>query len=136
MFARAARFPATKDDGLPGPGAFDPRSPESKKKGAFLEKEERFKTGKHDGIGADWFPLPYALSCSDHTPPASSKRDLQTAINNHRNTPKTDNFGAYTHVEVDVNPLRKSRGRAVSLSQRNDEQKVRRMRHLLPAETC
>ena len=65
MFARAARFPAPKDDGLPGPGAFDPRSPESKKKGAFLEKEERFKAGKHDGIGADWFFLPYALSCSD-----------------------------------------------------------------------
>ena len=75
-------------------------------------------------------------SCSDHTPPASSKRDLQTAINNHRNTPKTDNFGAYTHAEVDTNPLRKSRARAVSMSQRNDEQKVRGMRHPLPAETC
>lgn len=52
MFAKAARFPAAKDDNLPGPGTFNPRSPESRKKGAFLEKEERFKQAKNDGIGA------------------------------------------------------------------------------------
>lgn len=45
MFARAPRFPKDNKhvDTLPGPGEYDPRSPESKKRGAFLEKDERFR---------------------------------------------------------------------------------------------
>lgn len=48
MFSRAPRFEAEKDNGLPGPAAYAPASPASKKRGAFLEKEEWWKESKPD----------------------------------------------------------------------------------------
>lgn len=51
MFSKAPRFAPKKIDDLPGPAAYDPKEPESRKKGAFLEKEERWREGKNDAPG-------------------------------------------------------------------------------------
>ncbi|KAI0820002.1 hypothetical protein BC628DRAFT_1399853 [Trametes gibbosa] len=48
MFPRGARFPAAKEPEVPGPGAYNPQDPdyEAYKRGAFLEKTNRFNKDK------------------------------------------------------------------------------------------
>jgi hypothetical protein len=52
MFAKAPRFTAATDSGVPGPAAYTILSPENRKKGAFLEKDRRFKDVQNNGVGA------------------------------------------------------------------------------------
>lgn len=53
MFSKAARFNAIKPSDVPGPGSYDPVDFDavfSQKKGAFLEKSDRFGEEKMSDI--------------------------------------------------------------------------------------
>ncbi|KAI0744174.1 hypothetical protein C8Q80DRAFT_1185421 [Daedaleopsis nitida] len=52
MFSRGSRFPASKGNDVPGPGAYDTQDPEfdAYKRGAFLEKTNRFDKDKPSDV--------------------------------------------------------------------------------------
>ncbi|KAL1663521.1 hypothetical protein GGF50DRAFT_102891 [Schizophyllum commune] len=73
MFPRGARFEPVKDSGVPGPGAYnvDTESQlDGYKRGAFLEKTDRFNDNQPEGTELPPLPpIPSSLSSSTKEPP-------------------------------------------------------------------
>ncbi|KAH9892473.1 hypothetical protein C8Q73DRAFT_666345 [Cubamyces lactineus] len=121
MFPRGPRFPAAKAPEVPGPGAYNPQDPDydAYKRGAFLEKTNRFDKDKPSDVPA----VAYGVQDQEHTmwTPRVARTNLR--LQKHK-APLTDFLSYNERLKLELSRAQRTAAeateRAEKLKKQND----------------